>query len=242
MATNNGPSVIAAAAILGLCVLGGAFLLSRSLDRATEQLVAMNETIAEAEVARAAPTPPPTRPTRRRPDPDKVYTINVAGSPARGPEDAKVTLVEFSDFQCPFCARVTPTLANIEKEYGDRVRIVFKHLPLSMHTKAPAAHAAAEAAGLQGKFWEMHDKIFANQREMSEQNYVTWAGEMGLDVEKFKKDVASKAVRDRVERDLREASALGVTGTPSFFINGRFTSGAKPYSEFKRMIDEQLEG
>ena len=171
-----------------------------------------------------------------------MHRINLKGAPFRGSEDAKVTLVEFSDFQCPFCARVSPTLDKIEETYGEQVKIVFKHLPLSMHTKAPAAHAASVAAGEQGKFWEMHDKIFANQRQMSEENYVIWAGELGLDVDRFKTDLKSPAVKARVDADAREAAALGVTGTPAFFLNGKYYSGAKPYDEFKRLIDAALEG
>ncbi|MCZ6783831.1 MAG: thioredoxin domain-containing protein [Proteobacteria bacterium] len=244
MASSSGGQTIAAAAILGLCVLGGAFLVSRSMEGTSEAVIAaldeMKTAVEKGSVA--VPAPPPRQARRRGPDPDRVYKLNVKGSPAKGPEQAAVTLVEFSDFQCPYCARVTPTLQQIEKEYGDSVRIVFKHLPLSMHTKAPAAHAAAEAASRQGKFWEMHDKIFANQREMSEPKYVEWAGELGLDVEQFKKDVASDAVKGKVAADASEAAALGVSGTPAFFLNGKYHSGAKPYSEFKRLIDEAMEG
>ena len=109
-----------------------------------------------------------------------------------------------------------------------------------MHSKAPSAHAATEAAHRQGKFWEMHDRIFGNQREMSPQKYFEYASEMGLDVEKFKRDVVSEAVKKRVDADAQEAARLGVTGTPGFFVNGRFLSGAKPFAEFKRLIDEEL--
>jgi protein-disulfide isomerase len=219
-------------------------MLSRSVGQATDQLASLGATMEEIKqgFAGAAAAPPPRQARRRGPDPDRVYQVNIENAPTRGPADAAVTLVEFSDFQCPFCARVGPTIKQIEKEYGDRVRIVFKHLPLSMHTKAPAAHAAAEAAALQGRFWEMHDRIFENQREMSEEKYLEWAGELGLDVERFKRDMASSEVKARVERDRLEASSLGVSGTPAFFLNGRYLSGAKPFSEFKQRIDEELEG
>jgi protein-disulfide isomerase len=151
-----------------------------------------------------------------------------------------VSVVAFSDFQCPFCSRAVPTLEQVEKKYGDRVRIVFKHLPLSMHPKAPAAHAAAEAAHRQGKFWEMHDLIFGNQREMSPERYVQYATELGLDVDKFKKDVESAEVKKRIDDDTSEASRLNVRGTPAFFINGRYLSGAQPFETFKQRIDEEL--
>ncbi len=114
-------------------------------------------------------------------------------------------------------------------------------MPLPFHKNAPAAHAAAEAAHLQGKFWEMHDKIFANQKDLSPETFVRYAEEIGLDVEKFKKDMASAAVKKRIDEHVARASKVGVTGTPSFFINGRFLSGAQPFGAFKRIIDEELE-
>jgi protein-disulfide isomerase len=113
-------------------------------------------------------------------------------------------------------------------------------MPLSMHSKAQAAHDAAEAANQQGKFWEMHDLIFANQREMSPESYLRYATELQLDVEKFKRDLSSKAVKTRIDEDLVMASTLGVTGTPSFFVNGRFLSGAQPFPAFKNLIDSEL--
>ena len=107
-------------------------------------------------------------------------------------------------------------------------------------SNTPAAHAAAEAAHRQGKFWEMHDKIFASQSTMSPEKYVEYAGEIGLDVDRFKKDVASSEVKARIDADSKEAATLGVTGTPAFFVNGRFLSGAQPFSAFKTLIDEEL--
>ena len=122
------------------------------------------------------------------------------------------------------------------------MRIVFKHQVLSSHAKAPAAHAAAEAAHRQGKFWEMHDKIFENQREMSPENYEKYAVEMGLDMEQYKRDLASREVKARIDADTREAAKVGNRGTPGFYINGRSLKGAKPYSAFKEIIDEELSG
>jgi predicted DsbA family dithiol-disulfide isomerase/predicted RNA-binding protein with TRAM domain len=154
--------------------------------------------------------------------------------------DAKVAIVEFSDFQCPFCSRVGPTLTRINQEYPEDVKVVFKHLPLSFHNKAMGAAQAAEAAGKQGKFWEMHDLLFQNQRALSDEKYLEWAGQLSLDVEKFNKDMASAEVKNQIESDKREASKLGVTGTPGFFINGRFLSGARPFDSFKTIIDEEI--
>jgi protein-disulfide isomerase len=120
------------------------------------------------------------------------------------------------------------------------VRIVFKHMPLPIHPKAQDAHAAAEAAHQQGKFWEMHDAIFGNQAEMAPEKYVEYAQKAGLDVARYKKDLGSPKVSERIGNDSKEADQLGVNGTPAFFINGRFLSGAQPFPAFKQMIDEEL--
>ena len=120
------------------------------------------------------------------------------------------------------------------------MQIVFKHLPLSIHSKALDAHLASEAAHQQGKFWEMHDLIFENQREMSADKYVEYAGTIGMDVDQYKKDVAAAKVKAIVDGDASAAAKLGVTGTPAFFINGRYLSGAQPFSAFKALIDEEL--
>ncbi len=113
-------------------------------------------------------------------------------------------------------------------------------MPLSSHPKAPAAHAAAEAAYRQGKFWEMHDKIFEDQRAMSPEKYLEYAAELSLDVEQFKKDIASAEVKSRIDAESSDARKVGATGTPAFFVNGRFLSGAKPFEAFKEIIDKEL--
>jgi len=120
------------------------------------------------------------------------------------------------------------------------VRIVFKHLPLQMHSKAPAAHAAAEAAHRQGKFWEMHDKIFANQAQMSPEKYREYAKELGLDLARFDRDVADAGLKQRIDGDAAEAQRLGVTGTPAFFVNGRYLAGAVPFEQIQALIDQDL--
>ena len=125
-------------------------------------------------------------------------------------------------------------------QLGKSASQALKHLPLSIHPKAPAAHAAAEAAHRQGRFWEMHDRIFSAQRDMSPENYREYATDMGLDLAQYDRDVSSGSVKSRIDADVREAAKLGVTGTPSFFVNGRFLSGAQPFESFKRIIDEEL--
>ena len=222
---------------MGASVVAASLILQGSIDRTSDQLKDVLVAINEATPA-AAPTP-----TARagRPDPTRIYSVEIGDSPRRGAKNAIVSIVEFSDFQCPYCARVTPTLDQIEKEYGSQVEIAFKHLPLSMHQKAPAAHAAAEAAHQQGQFWEMHDLIFANQREMSAAKYEEYAQQLGLDIGRFQKDVASPKVKKRVDADAALAASLGITGTPAFLVNGRFLSGAQPFAAFKRLIDEELD-
>jgi len=197
--------------------------------------------------AQESPAPKPeaadatdASPAQLAAEPERVAPIAVDGSPMLGGETAAVTVVEFSDFQCPFCSRATETVYQIRDRYGDRVRIVFKHFPLEIHPKAPAAHVAAEAAHRQGKFWEMHDLIFDNQREMSEDRYLAYAGALGLDIQQFQADRRSLDVRERVLRDAEQAVELGIFGTPAFVINGRIVSGAQPLEAFQKIIDEEL--
>ena len=234
---SSGTPLLIASLILGASVVAASLLIQSSLDRASTELGKVLVAINEAKPA----APAAAAPTRTgRPDPNKRYSVNTKGSPSKGAKNAKLAVVEFSDFQCPFCSRVTPTMEQIVKEYGDQVEVVFKHLPLAMHSKAPAAHAAAEAAHRQGKFWEMHDLIFANQRELTQQKYEEYAQQLGLDMDRFRKDLASPEVKKKVDADAAEAARLGVTGTPGFFVNGRFLSGAKPFAAFKQLIGEEL--
>jgi protein-disulfide isomerase len=238
MAQNSGAPVVVAALILGASVVAGALLIRSAVQETSREVAGLKDVMGRTQVANAPAPPPAAQPGR--PDPNRRYSINTQGAPEKGNANAKLAIVEFSDFQCPFCRRVTPTLHQIEQEYGDKVRIVFKHLPLSIHPKAPAAHLAAEAAHRQGKFWQMHDLIFGNQEAMSPEKYVEYAKQLGLDVDRFKRDVASADVKNRVDADADEAAKLGVTGTPSFFINGRFLSGAQPFEAFKTLIDQEL--
>jgi protein-disulfide isomerase len=235
---SSSGGLIATALILGASILVGAYLLTKSIDRGSAELASLNESLKTAAAAAPAAAARPSGP--KRPDPKKVHDIEVGDAPIRGSKSAKITVVEWADFQCPFCVRVNPTLEQIKKEYGDKVRFAFKHLPLSMHAKARAAHQAAEAAHRQGKFWEMHDLIFESPRDLSPEVYLRYANEIGLDIDRYNSDLSSSSVRKVIDDDLAMAGKLGVTGTPSFFINGRFLSGAQPYGSFARVIDEEL--
>lgn len=237
---SSGRSTLIAALLVSLSIIGGSFFVANSLDRATAQLELATEMLEDLPLAVAAgPNARPKRP--QRPDAGKQYEVEIGSAPTRGGEDAAVTIVEWSDFQCPFCNRVSPTLVQIREEYGDRVRFVFKHMPLSIHPQAAGAHAAAEAAHRQGRFWDMHDRLFENQRDLRVETLAGYAIEMGLDMDQYKSDVEGEEVAKRISDDLAQAQKLGVTGTPSFFINGRFLSGAQPFANFKRYIDEALE-
>jgi len=243
VANQSGGPFIVAALILGVAVLAAGFVVRSSLDAGTEELAGVREALGEVQAVLEEATDggggrAEARP--QRPDPAERHAVDVTGAPVRGPEDAKVTIVEFADFQCPFCSRVNTTLSQIREQYPDEVKIVFKHLPLRIHPQAPGAHAAAEAAHRQGRFWEMHDRIFSNQSDLAPETFTGYAGQVGLDVDAFKKDVSSDEVKKRIDADTREAAKLGVSGTPAFFINGKYIAGAQPFEAFKQRIDEEL--
>lgn len=159
----------------------------------------------------------------------------------RGNKNAKVTLVEFSDFQCPYCLQFNPTVEQVRKDYPDTVRIVFKHYPLtSIHPMAQKAAEAAECAGDQKKFWEMHDKLFANQTSLSIDNYKAWAKELGLNQSKFDKCLDDNTKQAKVAADQKYGDSVGVSGTPTSFVNGYSVQGAQSYDVVKAKIDTAL--
>ena len=167
--------------------------------------------------------------------------VSTEGAPARGGAKAPVTIVEFSDFHCPFCKRVVPTLKELETKYGDKVKVVFRDYPIDqLHPGARRAHEAARCASEQGKFWAYHDVLFAGEPDSSPQRLKTYAQQVGIDVAKFDQCVASGKYKDLVQKDIDEAGRLGVTGTPVFFINGEMLSGAQPLESFVRVIDREL--
>jgi protein-disulfide isomerase len=163
-----------------------------------------------------------------------------ATGPAKGPASAPVTIVEFSDFQCPFCSRLTPTIAEVEKKYGDKVRLVFRQFPLSFHQNAEKAAEASLCALDQGKFWEMHDAMFANQNALEVPQLKAKAAELGMNADTFNKCVDSGAKAAAVQADQKAGSAAGVSGTPAMFVNGRFINGAVPLEQITTVIDDEL--
>jgi protein-disulfide isomerase len=158
----------------------------------------------------------------------------------RGAAATKVTIVEFSDFQCPFCKRAVPTLHEIEQKYPKDVAVVFVNQPLPFHDKAMGAAQAFMAAARQGKAWEMHDKMFSNQQALSEADLDKYAQEIGLNMAKFKAAMDSSKFKDRIQKDSAEGMKVGANGTPTFFINGNKVEGAQPFDAFKAVIDREL--
>jgi protein-disulfide isomerase len=213
--------------------------LSRDAQTTAATLAALAERITRLErdvlEAKAKPSVRPGRP-----DPALRYRVELADANLRGPSDAKVTVVIFSDFQCPFCERVNKTLAEVGARYKDDVRFAFKHNPLAFHKDALPAAKAAEAAGAQGKFWEKHDLLFQHRSALTNGNFLKWARQLGLDTGSFRKALNDAGLAARIASHQAEAMRVGARGTPAFFINGRFLSGAQPLKAFQRVIDEEL--
>jgi protein-disulfide isomerase len=157
-----------------------------------------------------------------------------------GPANAPVTIVEFSDFECPYCARVVPTIKKIATAYPDQVRIVYRHLPLSFHAQAKLASQASICADQQGQFWAFHDRLFEKQKEMQRENLLAHASELELDMATFETCIDAPETIALVDADMAAAAEIGATGTPAFYINGIMLSGAQPFENFEAVIDEEL--
>ena len=152
-----------------------------------------------------------------------------------------MTIVEFSDFQCPFCKQVVPTLTQVRSRYGEKVKLVYRDFPIDgLHPQARKAAEAARCAQDQGKFWDYHDALFANAPKLSLGQLKTYAQQVGLDLPSFERCLASGTHAAAVQKSVDEGIRLGVTGTPAFFINGEFVSGAQPVESFARVIEREL--
>ena len=209
-------------AVVLIAAIAGGFILLRSSQRSRNQ---------------AQPTP------------DPALEVHGAEPPhIRGNPSAPVTIEEFGDFQCPSCGFYHPELKKIEAEYGDRLRVIFREMPLlPTHEHALLAAQAAEASGLQGKFWEMHDKLYDNQKAWAEAKdlvpiFVDYAKQIGLDTDRFMKDLNGEQVAQRIFQDGKRAHALNVGSTPSFFVNGKEAKGDQWKPEgLRQMINEALQ-
>jgi protein-disulfide isomerase len=178
---------------------------------------------------------------RRRPtiDYNKVHNLPVGKSGIRGDKNAPLTITEFSDFQCPYCARLQPTLEKVLKAYPKEVRLVYKHYPLSFHKQAQNAAKATEAAGEQGKYWEMHDIIFENFNKLTEESFKGFAEKLGLDVNRFTSDYGSNKYDLQIQQDMTLARSVGVSGTPTLFLNGKRMQ-RRSFEDFKNSIEALL--
>jgi protein-disulfide isomerase len=166
--------------------------------------------------------------------------VAAADGQTRGPAGAPIELIEFSDFQCPYCLRANPTVTQVLSTYGDRIRFVYRNYPLANHPNARPAAEAAQCAAEQGQFWPYHDRLFADQSKLADEDLKQSAVALGLDAARFNACFDSHKYKARVEADMQAGNDAGVNGTPAFFINGRMLSGAQPFDEFKRVIDEEL--
>jgi protein-disulfide isomerase len=173
-------------------------------------------------------------------EPPRVEPVVQAFNPRRGGEDAPIVLIEYTDFQCPYCDRVQPTIQAVLERYGDSVTHVFKHLPLPIHAQATMAAEASFCAADQGKFWELHDWLFANKSNISRDTLMVQAEALSLDLETFGSCLDSRTHKQLVETDAAEANSFGIRGTPGFVINGRVLTGAQPLEAFIAVIDDEL--
>ena len=175
-----------------------------------------------------------------RPILEAPVRIPIDGAPSKGPENARVTLVEFSDFECPYCSLAVSRVDALMKMFPNDIRLVYKEFPLSMHPHARMAADAALAAAQQGKFWQMHDKLFANFRQLSRERIVALAKEIGLDMDRFTADLASGKFEQVVKKDVRDGEEAGVDATPAFFINGKHYNGPMELAQVKPLIEAEL--
>jgi protein-disulfide isomerase len=175
-----------------------------------------------------------------QPDPNKVYDIPTGDSPFKGPADAAVVITEFSDFQCPFCGKLPPLLDDVRAKFPKDVKVVYKEFPLSFHKNAMNASRAGLAAKRQGKFWEMHDKMFENMRALELDNLKKYAGEIGLDMTQFEKDLADPKIQKQIDDDMAIAKKVGVRGTPTVFVNGKRYAGQRSVDGFTTAVEAEL--
>ncbi len=180
--------------------------------------------------------------------PDTAKLDIAADEWQQGPSDAKVTLVEYADFECPACAAYHPVLKEVKEAFKNELRFVYRHFPLPMHRNAVAASLAAEAAGKQGKFWEMSDLLYAKQKEWDKKTsedrgmFEKYATELGLNLEQFKTDMQNDELRKKIEAQRSSGDDLNVRGTPSFFLNGESITNPSNAEAFKNLIRAKLEG
>ena len=200
------------------------YLLQEQMQAAREQFV---DTLKRKTPVRVMLEPP-------------RQNVSAANAEGKGPATAPIQMIEFSDFQCPYCQRANPAVDQVLTTYGDRVHFVYRHFPLPSHPNARPAAEASQCAAEQGKFWPYHDRLFANPSRLGNTDLKQHAVELGLDAAKFNACVDAHKYKTQVDADAQAGETAGVNGTPAFFINGRMLSGAQPFEAFKRIIDDEL--
>jgi len=179
-------------------------------------------------------------------DPVEVYLapprfkVDTEGHPREGSPTAPVQIVEWSDFQCPYCSMADDTVKQVQTKYGDKVALIYRHFPLPMHDHAHRAAEAAMCADDQGKFWQYHDTLFANQHALTDDDLIKYAGNVGMNADDFKACLTSNKHQADVDADASDGEKVGMSGTPGFYINGRMLSGAQPIEAFSEIIDQEL--
>ncbi len=233
MRTAYGLVALALAASLAGCGGNPADIeeLKKGQKDILDKIAALDKTVQQIKTA------PPAAPARPQIDPNKVYNLPTAGSPWRGAENAKVTVVEFSDYQCPFCGQAEGLVNQVLETYPKDVKLVYKQFPLtSIHPNAMPASKAALAAGRQGKFWEMQHLLFENQRQLGPEKYTEFAEKLQLDVPQFQKDMEAPEILAQINREMQEGRSADVTGTPTIFVNGKRLMN-RSFDGFKQMIE-----
>lgn len=218
------------------CVDKGQMERLERIEKNQADILAKLKTVEEKIEKMPARAAAPRRPTI---DYNKVYSLPVGTSHVKGDKDGAVTITEFSDFQCPYCSRLQPTLRDVLSAYPKGVKLVFKDFPLSFHQHAKNASKAARAAGEQGKFWEMHDLIFQNYSALSDARFKDFAAQLNLDMTKFMADFTSNKYDALIQQDINLGRQSGVTGTPTLFLNGKRMQG-RSIEDFKQLIDGYL--
>ena len=210
---------------------------SRNLARIAIQGVKDGKTLVE--ISKLMDASPKAHRPKTLEDP---VNIDVAGAPVKGPENARITVVEFSDFECPFCSAAVKQVDSIMAAYPKDVKLIYKQFPLTTHPHAQMAAMASLAAKEQGKFWEMYDILFKNFRHLSSDNILLYANQLGLDMNKFKTTMASNKYQAVIDKDLKDGETAGVYGTPSFYINGKQYNGEVTLATLKPILDAELKG
>jgi len=226
--------------VFGLGLAAGYFIWARPLEAklaSANQALVDAQTAADQQAAEAANAQQQQQEVRR-------YDVPIDDDPILGPDSAKITIIEFSDYECPFCQKwVMEVMPRIFEKYGDQVRIVYRDYPLiGLHDNAAPAAEAANCANDQGNYWPYHDLLFSGQRRLGRETFEAYAQELKLDMNEFKACLDDRRHQKEVEADYNYASELGVQSTPTFFINGLALVGAQPFEVFERVIDMELAG